>query len=57
MEKLQEEIAEAFREVKKFEIAQENIKKRAAEEEKRKETVMLDEVAAQQHRRKERDEA
>ncbi len=53
MTKLQEEIAEAFRELKKFEIAQENAKKRAQEEEKRKETILLDEVAGQQHRRKE----
>ena len=52
MMKLQAEIADAFREVKKFEIAQDNIKKRAEEAEKRKETIMLDEVAGQQHRRK-----
>lgn len=52
MARLQGEIAEAFREVKKFEIAQDNIKKREADEEKRKETILLDEVAGNQHRRK-----
>lgn len=52
MAKLNEEIIEAFAELKKFEIAQENAKRRAEEEERRKEVILMDEVAAVQHRRK-----
>ena len=51
--KLQQKIAEEFAELKKFEIALENAKKRAAEKVRRAETVLLDEIAGQQHRRKE----
>ena len=54
--KLADEIAVAYGEVKKFEIALENAKKRAEEEERRKETILLDEVAGNQHRRQ-KDEA
>jgi hypothetical protein len=50
--KLNDQIAEAFAELKKFEIAQANAKQRAAEAARRKEDLMLDEIAAQQHRRK-----
>lgn len=53
MEKLQDEIAAEFAEVKKFEIAQENERLRARAKEARKETIVLDEIASQQHRRKE----
>ncbi len=49
---LNEGIAEAFTDVKKYEIAQENVKKREREEQQRRETIMLDEVAAQQHHRR-----
>ncbi len=52
MKKLNEEITEAYGELKKFEIAQENAKHRADEEEQRKETILMDEIAGQQHRRK-----
>ena len=52
MDKLGEHIAEAYAEVKKFEIAKKNIERRAAEAVKRKETIELDEIAGQQHRRK-----
>jgi flagellar export protein FliJ len=50
---LNDQITEAFAELKKFEIVQENAKRRADEEERRKETILMDEVAANQHRRKE----
>ena len=53
MAKLNNEIVEAFAELKKFEIAQENAKRRADEEDRRKETITMDEIAGQQHRRKE----
>jgi flagellar protein FliJ len=52
MDKLRAEIAVEFGELKKFEIAQENARKREEEELKRKDTILLDEIAAQQHRRK-----
>ena len=52
IKKLNEEIFDAFTELKKFEIAKENAQKRAAAEVARKEAVMLDEVAAQQYERK-----
>jgi flagellar export protein FliJ len=50
--KLNDEIAEEFTELKKFEIALENAKNRAKSEENRKETLMLDEIAAQQYQKK-----
>lgn len=52
MDTLRDEIAVAFGEMKKYEIALENSKKRKADEQNRKDTIMLDEIAAQQHRRK-----
>lgn len=55
MAKLRDEIAEAYSELKKFEIAKENAKIKAAEEQNRKDTIMLDEIAGQQHRRKEKE--
>lgn len=55
MAKLRENIAEAFGELKKFEIAKDNAKKRVAEEQNRKDTILLDEIAGQQHRRKEKE--
>jgi flagellar protein FliJ len=48
---LGEEIAEAYTDVKKYEIAEENAKLREKETQARKETNMLDELAAQQYRR------
>ena len=57
MAKLNNEITEAYAEVKKYEIAQENAKRREAEEEKRKETIAMDEIAGQQFRRKQEDGA
>jgi flagellar export protein FliJ len=53
MAALNDEISEAYTELKKFEIAQENAKRRANEEERRKETILIDEIAGQQHQRKE----
>jgi flagellar export protein FliJ len=52
MDKLRGEIAEAFSELKKYEIAEENARLRAAEAASRKETIELDEIAGQQHRLK-----
>jgi uncharacterized coiled-coil DUF342 family protein len=49
---LNKEIFGEFTELKKYEIARENLKQRMAEEEKRKETLMLDEIAAQQFQRR-----
>lgn len=54
--KLNNEIFEAFAELKKYEIARENAKLRAQEKEKHKETLMLDEIAAQQYQRKSRED-
>ena len=56
MERLSIEISQAFSELKKYEIAQENEKQRLAAEGRRKETVELDEIAGQQHRRKTEDQ-
>ena len=56
MEALRAEISEAFSELKKYEIAQENAKQRAAQEATRKETIALDEIAGQQHRRKQEEQ-
>lgn len=50
--KLNNEIFIAFTELKKYEIARDNVKKKAAFEASRKETIMLDEIASQQHHRK-----
>lgn len=52
MAKLQTEISEAYGELKKYEIALDNAKRRAREEESRRETIQLDEIAGQQHRRR-----
>lgn len=49
---LNKEIFGEFTELKKYEIARENLKQKMAEEEKRKETLMLDEIAAQQFQRR-----
>jgi len=49
---LNKEIFAEFTELKKYEIARENLKQKMAEEEKRKETLMLDEIAAQQFQRR-----
>ncbi len=51
MQKLNDEIAEAYTDVKKYEIAEQNAKERAKQEALRKENIMLDELAQQQHRR------
>lgn len=45
-------VHEAFREVKKLEIAQENREKRAKKEQKRKDTVLLDDIGIEGWRRK-----
>ncbi len=46
-----DDVAAAFSEIKKFEIALENAKKRKQAQENRRETILLDEVASQQHHR------
>lgn len=55
MVKLRDDIAAAFGELKKYEIARDNAKARATAEANRKETIMLDDIAAQQHRQKEKE--
>jgi flagellar export protein FliJ len=57
MDKLPLEISEAYSELKKFEIARENAKKREAAELNRKETIALDEIAGQQHQRKQTEDS
>ena len=52
IEKAQDELADAFRELKTFEISQENRDKREAEAENRKDQVALDEIAMPLHRRR-----
>jgi flagellar protein FliJ len=49
---LREDIANAFAELKKYEIAQENEIKRLKQKAKHKETLEMDEIASQQHQRK-----
>lgn len=51
MDTLSEEIAQAYTDVKKYEIAQDNALKREKEKQSRKETILLDEMAGQQYRR------
>jgi len=52
IEDAQDELAEAFKELKTMEISQENRDKRAAAERNRKEQSALDEIAMTLHRRK-----
>lgn len=52
MATLRDEIANAFADVKKFEIAEESARKREEVERNRKETIMLDDIAAQQYTRR-----
>jgi len=52
MDALRDKIAEAFADLKKYEIAKENAKQRAAEEQNRKDTLLLDEIAGQQFAKK-----
>lgn len=52
MAKLADEIAAEFGELKKYEIALANAKRRATEEQNRKDTIALDEIAGQQFRKK-----
>ena len=56
MERLGVEISDAFSELKKYEIAQENEKLRVAAEERRKDTIALDEIASQQYHRRTEDQ-
>lgn len=52
IEKAREELAEAFRELKTYEVTQANREKREREEADRKEQIFLDEVGLTMHRRK-----
>jgi flagellar biosynthesis chaperone FliJ len=49
IEKLRDQIAQAYTDLKKYEIAEQNAKRRAKEEGQRKENIMLDELALQQY--------
>ncbi len=51
MNVLREEIATAFGELKKYEIALENAKKKKVAAQNRLDTIVLDEIASQQHQR------
>jgi len=55
MKDLDVQIVAAFAELKKFEIALDNAKKRKQAEADRRETGEMDEIAGQQHRRKAED--
>lgn len=48
----QEELSEAYRELKKYEIVDRNRQRRYEEQQSRREQSMLDEIALNQHRRK-----
>lgn len=52
IEKMRDEIATAFGELKKYEIALENSKQRAKDAQNRKDTIQLDEIASQQYQRR-----
>jgi flagellar FliJ protein len=56
MLKLNNEITDAFSDLKKFEIAQENDRIRVKEAAARRDTIAMDEIAEQQHRRKQQEE-
>jgi flagellar export protein FliJ len=51
IEAAREEVAMAFQELKKYEIAQDNRRKRARVEANRREQIVLDEIAIESHRR------
>ena len=51
-----DELAEAFRQVKTYEITQANREKREKEEADRKEQAVMDELGIEIHRRREKDE-
>lgn len=55
IEKARDDLAEAFRELKTYEITQANREKREREEADRKEQVFLDEVGLNIHRRKDKE--
>lgn len=56
VEAAREDMAKAFEEVKRYEIADEARKERAAREASKRETKALDEVGSDRHQRKEREE-
>lgn len=56
IETARDELSEAYRELKTYEVTQQNREKRAKEEADRKEQIFLDEVGATLHRRKEKDQ-
>ncbi len=55
IEAAREDLAEAFRELKTYEITQANREKREREEADRKEQIFLDEVGSNIHQRKEKE--
>lgn len=57
IETARDELAEAFREQKTYEVTQANREKREREEADRKEQIFLDEVGLTMHRRKEQEQA
>ena len=57
IEKARDELAEAFRELKTYEVTQANREKREREELDRKEQIFLDEIGLNMHRRKAEAEA
>ncbi|MBL4615888.1 MAG: flagellar FliJ family protein [Magnetovibrio sp.] len=48
----QDELSEAYRELKKYEIVDRNRQRRHEQQQDRREQIMLDEIAINQHRRK-----
>jgi flagellar biosynthesis chaperone FliJ len=57
VELARDELAEAFRQHKTYEITQANRDRRAQEEADRQEQIVLDDVGQEIHRRKEKDES
>lgn len=57
IEVARDELAEAFREQKTYEVTQANREKREREEADRKEQIFLDEIGLNMHRRKEQERA
>lgn len=55
IEKARDELAEAYRELKTYEVTQANREKREREEADRKEQIFLDEVGLNIHRRKDKE--
>jgi len=57
IEEKTEEVRQAFQELKKFELAQEEIEAQEAAEQNRRETIELDDIAVDSHSRRQREDS